>query len=312
MASSRRSSSLPPSQFEREQRYEEAVGHVLALDRVEPDLLLSATGNPMVEHIRRAEVLRLELGDAVSAASHSPEGAQAVVYALLLSSDDPTRSGQLELLGQKLGSGVRQRVKDLLPEVQKLDPLTKLPLIDLTLPALRHLGPDDYRRFAQAVQDQIEYDREIDLFEYTLQKILFRHLKPFYEGVPGPLRGYSSLRSLLPECSVLLSALAHIGQEDEPAMLAAFQRGAGYLDAQEGGVQFLAGEGHSLARVDAALNQLAEAAPSVKRNVLLACAQTVAADGQVLCREAELLRAIADALDCPVPPFLEALGMSAR
>jgi hypothetical protein len=41
--------------------------------------------------------------------------------------------------------------------------------------------------------------------------------------------------------------------------------------------------------------------------VLLACAQTVVADGQVLYREAELLRAIADTLDCPVPPFVEAL-----
>ena len=47
----------------------------------------------------------------------------------------------------------------------------KLPLIDLALPALRHLGPDDYRRFAQLVQELIEYDSAIDLFEYTLQKI---------------------------------------------------------------------------------------------------------------------------------------------
>ena len=45
----------------------------------------------------------------------------------------------------------------------------------------------------------------------------------------------------------------------------------------------------------------------MKRNVLLACAQAVAADGQVLDREAELLRAIAEALDCPIPPFVEAL-----
>jgi tellurite resistance protein len=46
---------------------------------------------------------------------------------------------------------------------------------------------------------------------------------------------------------------------------------------------------------------------TAKRNLLLACAQTVAADGQVLYREAALLRAIADALDCPVPPFVQAL-----
>jgi hypothetical protein len=198
-------------------------------------------------------------------------------------------------------------VHDLLPEVEKLEPRTKLPLMDLLLPALRHLDLGEYARFAQAVQDLIEYDRSIDLFEYTLQKVLFRHLRPCYEAMPATPRLYPSVRSLLPECSVLLSALAHVGQEDEPAMLAAFQRGASYLDVPDCGVQLLTGEARSLPRVNAALDRLAQASPSARRNVLLACAHTVAADGQVNYREAELLRAVADTLDCPVPPFLKAL-----
>jgi hypothetical protein len=199
------------------------------------------------------------------------------------------------------------QVNELLPEVQGLDPRVKLPLVDLTLPALRHLDPADYQQFVQLVQELIEYDRGIDLFEFTLQKILFRHLQPYYENLAQPPRRYTSLDPLLEECSVLLSVLAHIGQEDASAEAAAFQSGAAYLDAPEGAVHLLSGEARSLARVDSALDRLAQAAPSVKRNVLLACAQSVSADGQVLCREAELLRAIADTLDCPIPPFVEAL-----
>jgi hypothetical protein len=202
---------------------------------------------------------------------------------------------------------VSKQVEALVSEVQSLDRRVKLPLIDLTLPALRHLDPSDYRQFAQLVEELIEYDRAIDLFEYTLQKILVRHLQPYYEPRPWTSHRYSSLQSLLPECSVLLSALAHVGQAEGPAMSAAFQRGASYLDVPEGAVRLVSGEAHSLARVDAALDRLAEASPSVRRNVLLACAQTVAADGQVLCREIELLRAVAAALDCPVPPFVRAL-----
>ena len=52
----------------------------------------------------------------------------------------------------------------------------------------------------------------------------------------------------------------------------------------------------------------AAAPPAVKRNILMACAQTVAADNQVTAREVELLRAIADSLDCPVPPFVQAMA----
>jgi uncharacterized tellurite resistance protein B-like protein len=59
-----------------------------------------------------------------------------------------------------------------------------------------------------------------------------------------------------------------------------------------------------LAQVDAALNRLCQAVPQIKKNVLNACAQTVAADGVIQEMEAELLRAIADTLDCPIPPFI--------
>ena len=61
-----------------------------------------------------------------------------------------------------------------------------------------------------------------------------------------------------------------------------------------------------LGQVDVALNRLCQAVPQIKKNVLNACAQTVAADGVIQEMEAELLRAIADTLDCPMPPFIPA------
>jgi hypothetical protein len=56
--------------------------------------------------------------------------------------------------------------------------------------------------------------------------------------------------------------------------------------------------------LDAALDRLAATAPPIKKNVIEACAQVVAADGLIHEREAELLRAIAETLDCPIPPFV--------
>ena len=61
----------------------------------------------------------------------------------------------------------------------------------------------------------------------------------------------------------------------------------------------------NLPRIDAALEHLALASPQLKKLVLNACAHAVASDGVLQSREAELLRAIADTLDCPLPPFLE-------
>ena len=47
------------------------------------------------------------------------------------------------------------------------------------------------------------------------------------------------------------------------------------------------------------------ATPQIKKNLIEACVQVVGADGLIQEREAELLRAIADTLDCPIPPFVE-------
>ena len=54
-----------------------------------------------------------------------------------------------------------------------------------------------------------------------------------------------------------------------------------------------------------ALQRFALAAPGVKKTFLDACAQCVLHDEHVTPEEAELVRAVAYALDIPLPPFLD-------
>jgi hypothetical protein len=57
-------------------------------------------------------------------------------------------------------------------------------------------------------------------------------------------------------------------------------------------------------QLDAALNRLTLAVPIIKKNIIDACVHVVGADGVILETEAELLRAISDTLDCPMPPLI--------
>jgi len=68
-------------------------------------------------------------------------------------------------------------------------------------------------------------------------------------------------------------------------------------------LELLSGESAGVAALDAALNRLAVAAPIIKKNLIEASVRVVAADGVIQEAEAELLRAIADTLDCPMPPL---------
>jgi hypothetical protein len=167
------------------------------------------------------------------------------------------------------------------------------------------LSPAQFVQFRAAVQKLVESDGEIDLFEYVLQKIVLRHLEPFFLQARKPVIQYYALKPLAPDCAVLLSALAYLGQDEPDKIEFAFQQGAQSLNyAAPAGLRLLPAAECELAQVDAALSRLCQAVPQIKKNVLNACAQTVAADGVIQEMEAELLRAIADTLDCPIPPFI--------
>ena len=114
---------------------------------------------------------------------------------------------------------------------------------------------------------------------------------------------------LLPACAKLLSCLAYWGADDLPAAQRAF--GYGVEKLQRGTLPMEALQNCGLPALDASLGQLVLASPNMKRTVLSACTACIAADGGVTVEEAELLRAIADSLDCPIPPFLAGQPLAA-
>ncbi len=262
-------------------------------------------GAPGTAHLRYAEELRNAIPETVQTAARDSLGASALVYALLIGSDPELRKKQLELLAKNTSEGVREETERLLPEVGSVALHAKMPLVDLALPALRNLSAGQYEEFTNAIKIIIESDNQIDLFEYVLQKVVLRHLDPHFNGARKSVIQYYALKPLVPDCSVILSALAYVGQDDPEKIRLAFQQGADLLSYNaQAEVTLVTAAQCDLSQVDAALNRLTQAAPQIKKNVLTACAQTVAADGLIQEMEAELLRAIADTLDCPMPPFI--------
>ena len=67
---------------------------------------------------------------------------------------------------------------------------------------------------------------------------------------------------------------------------------------------FVTNAGHELKTPLGALSVLAELTPELKRCLLTACAEYISADHEITIAEAELFRAIADTVGCPVPPLL--------
>ena len=269
----------------------------------EPDgSAIEQVGEPTAAHVAYASALVRDLPPAVAAAVHEPYGSRAVIYALLIDRDADPRKRQLDQLQRFGEDGIDHATLRLLPEIERLDGRARLPLVDMALPALRALSPPQYRAFEHNVQALVAADQQIDLFEWTLQRLLLTHLRPHFERVKPPRIRYASLERLASECSVVLSALVYVGHHSEATVQGAFQAGA----AQLAGLapQLLPPDRCALRDLDAAFERLAQVQPSSLQPLLAACAACIAADHTVTPDEGELMRAIADALGCPMPPLL--------
>lgn len=269
--------------------------------------LLPDVGKITTRHLQYAADLQESLPKTLESAARDPLGASALIYALLLSHDPSAREKQLAELAAGTSAQVRDETLRVWPDTQSVQVQTKIPLVDLALPALRQLSPAQFQQFRAAIHTLVESDRQIDLFEYMLQKIVLRHLEPNFIPTPKRVTQFYDLKPLAADCGVLLSATAYAGQEDAAHAQTAFARGAQLLNRiAKKEIPFFPKVDCDLSQLDTALERLALAVPQIKKNVLNACAETVAADGIMQGREAELLRAIADSLDCPIPPFISA------
>jgi len=267
--------------------------------------VLPNLGNPTPLHLRYAEQLRESLPETVSASAREPLDAVALIYALLLSPDEAERTTQLAELAKRVDPEVYQKTTALDADVSTAARHARLPMVNLALGALRRLNAGQYEQFSQTLQWLVESDGRIELFEFVVQKIVLRHLAVQFTGARRPIIQYYTIRPLVPDCAVILSALASVSSSDDAEVRKAFESGAPYLRAPDDGeLNLLPREQCGVDRIDQSLSRLAQAVPNIKKNLIEACVYTVGADGVILEAEAELLRALADTLDCPIPPFV--------
>ncbi|HKI68800.1 MAG TPA: hypothetical protein VKA67_04375, partial [Verrucomicrobiae bacterium] len=266
--------------------------------------VLPNLGNPTPLHLRYAEQLRNSLPDSIKSAAHETSDAVALIYAMLLSPDEKARAMQLAELAKRVPQPVYTRIVALYPDATAAAAHAHLPMINLALGALRHLSTEQYEQFSQTLQWLIQSDGKVELFEFVLQKIVRHHLAPQFSKIGPPVIQFYSIKPLVPDCVVLLSALAYVGSDSDADIGKAFEAGAPYLRAPDGSFGLLPKAQCGINQMDAALNRLSQAAPQIKKNLIGACIYTVGADGVIKESEAELLRAIADTLDCPIPPFV--------
>ncbi|HEV8239915.1 MAG TPA: M48 family metallopeptidase [Thermoanaerobaculia bacterium] len=274
-----------------------------------PEQIAASAGQPRPAHVTAAAGLIAALPEALAARAREPMTARAVVLALLCDRDAAVRARQLERVAASGDEALSRELAAALPAADALPGEARLPLVDLAVPALRKLSRPQYAAFRALVDELVRADERLSLFEWALHRVLLRHLEPWFVPKKAPRVTAYALDQLDAPLSLLLSTLAQAGSDDPAAVQAAFAAGVAALGRPESGqaprhLTLCARDECTFGHLDAALDTLATVTPARLRELLTACAATVASDGVVSGAEGELLRAVADALGCPVPPLL--------
>ncbi len=252
--------------------------------------------------INYAHQVLSELPAEIKQAAHDPFAARALIYFMVLDKEPAMRQQQLQHLAMAADDGVYEETIKLTEKFPELELVHRLPLLDITLSTLRQLSKRQYLLFKENLNALVAMDAKINLYEWTLQKILFHHLDIAFEEKAPQDSGQLDLDQTKQACAVVLSLLVHAGKQQgvskEDVFAIAREKLAG-LD-----IALLPVEALKLENVSASLDQLTQLAPLKKPFLLKACAKAIVADQQVSAAEAELFRAIADLIDCPMPPLV--------
>jgi len=267
-----------------------------------PSEAVDSVGNPDVRHATYAAALHALIPDEVLDRVRREDGARAAVCALLLSSEAKIRNAQLEILRHRETGGFADQAEAVAGALEPIGPRVRLPLLDLATPALRRLAAHRRSSLLETVNTLIAADGKVSLGEYLLQLLLALRLDESAERAE-PVR-FKILDPVLPDCALLLSLLAQVGNRNDSDAESAFARGTQMLGIN-GATPPQRGF-HRIGDLNRALRRLRGLSFALRKRVVAACSETVLADGRATDAETEFLRAACEFIDCPMPPLLPA------
>jgi len=269
-----------------------------------PEVILAAIGTLDAGHMSRAGKLLEEIPDSLRQAAHEPLAAEALIYAMLLMAGNEDSPVIPEWFASEAGEAVLTETEKLIAELKGGDRNWYLPLADMAHASLRSMSKGQYKTFYSVIRRIVIKSGNSNLFAFAMEKTVERKMNLAFSKNRTPEIRHHNLKTLGNELSVLLSALAYAsGEESESAWNAGMEP---IRKAAPDNMKLLSPEECTHAELDKVLDELAASANPVKKFVLSAVIHTVTADKKITIEEKEMVRAISEALDCPIP--LGALG----
>lgn len=255
-------------------------------------------GNPSLRHIDYAEAVHRRIPDYLLKCARFPEGALAIIYALLLNQNQNNIKEAISLLHEQESELFVDEVLECYNSISLLSPITYLALFDIAINSVRNVGLDKITVLIRTANRIAHLDGKFTLSEFVYITLIEKYLLP--GSKPG--KTINQYADVTDSISVVLGNLVRTSGGDDTSQTQSFARVMRYFQADISKLNLP--RETSIIELKTALQQLARLSPLLKRPLIEACTDAVLHDKRVTVEEGELLRAISAALDCPMPPIL--------
>jgi Zn-dependent protease with chaperone function len=267
---------------------------------VAPAAVAGLVANPGTEHVLQAHAVLESLPDSFRRAARQPAQAAVLFVALGIDTVPEARERQLAFIDQQYGGQHSDAVKAMLPQVDALTAVQRMPALLQVFAALGQLGRAERVELLKCLNGLLVRENRASAFSYALRKLaqvqLQDNLDPRRRAV-----GHLSALGARDALQVLFSALAMQGGDDDAAARQAYEAGMSILlPGIHPPFERLA---HWPPQLDQALTRIDRLQPAAKSRLVQALAATISHDARMTVAESELLRAICAVLHCPLPPL---------
>ncbi|HEY9134129.1 MAG TPA: M48 family metallopeptidase [Dyella sp.] len=237
---------------------------------------------------------------ALVQATHQPETALALLFALLMSPVPAAAQAQQRRIADALGDDVRYAAIALVDDARRLAPGQPMTLLSLAFPALKQLPAGRLQTVLDTLQGVTQAGGELDLDRYCLARLLLMQLSEAVHPRSAPIDGKKKLPACTASVALTLAVVALHGGANEQAAKHAWL--LGMAEAFPGSSLLwrpLSAAWQS--ELDRALDDLDGLLPPAKEIFIQSLLKTIRADGELIDAEMALLRVICASLHCAVP-----------
>lgn len=264
---------------------------------------IAATGTPTSDHVQYAKTLISEIPEPLLLASRETMTAYALVLGLLMDKELLKNMSEQDKLLKGIDKEICKQLRKILSMLIPLNIKYRLPLIELAIPSLKSLSQSQLEQFEQHMLLIIKHDNRVEFWEWALHWIITQSLnKPI---VVKPR--YDNFTLIENECAILLSATVYTASSRNEVGKEAYNAAANEI-----GISIELVEKNKINSSDLlnALAKVRELKPLVKPRFLKALSLAAQHDGVIEPEEIEFIRAIAEGIDCPMPPLIDKLESS--